>query len=101
VVAGPNERSGGLGEPDDVQQEECADNSCNQQAEDTSARNAEQTEYPDSDEGTNHSDDQIANETEPGALHDFASEESGDNPDDEKKQQVFSTHLIFSFVGWA
>lgn len=64
-IAGPNLRSVGLGEPDDVQKEERADNGCNQQTDDTSARNAEQTEYPDADEGAYYPDDQITDKTKP------------------------------------
>jgi hypothetical protein len=74
--------------PDDIQQDESPDNRGNQQAENASARNVEQAEYPHTDEGTYHPDNQITGQAEPSALHYFPGDEPGNDSDNEEQKQI-------------
>jgi hypothetical protein len=83
---------------DQVQQNERADNRRNQQTKKACARDVELTEQPDSDKGTYHPNDQISHQTEPAALPDVSGQESCQDPNPEKYQQMFRTHGVFSFI---
>jgi hypothetical protein len=85
-------RSAFFRQPDDIQKEESSDKRANQRTDDASARNTEQAKYPVANEGTYNPDNQITQQPEPFALHDFPGQEAGDNPDHEEKKQVFCAH---------
>ena len=54
---------------------------------------AELGQQPTSDEGTDDSDDEIADDPEPGALHDLAGEPTGNQADQQYDEKAFARHV--------
>jgi hypothetical protein len=48
-------------------------------------------QHPAADEGADHSDNQIADQTEAGALHDLPGQPAGDDTDQQNDQQTSPT----------
>src|SRR6202158_5711147 len=80
-------------EPDDQQQNNGPGSRRDDFAEDAGAdEDAELTEEPAADEGTDDADDDVAEKTEAAALDDDAGEPTGDGAEQEPNQNRFERH---------
>src|SRR5512134_1140601 len=80
---------GPFDQPEKEQQDASADRGADDRGKPPRAksRQAEHTPQPAADEGTDHADDEIADDAEAAALHDLAGEPAGDQADDQKYDQ--------------
>jgi hypothetical protein len=58
--------------------------------------NTELRKQPTTDEGAYYSDDDIADDPKPGALHDLTGQPSGNDADDQYDQETFNRHVTLS-----
>jgi hypothetical protein len=83
-------------EPDDQQQQQRADGGVDDCRDNARAEvEAELREEPTADEGTCDSDEEVADNPEPGALHDLARQPSGYETDHQYDQETFTRLCIF------
>src|SRR5690348_7588948 len=73
--------SGALDQPDDHQQDDRADRRIDDRADDAGQAQSQTRQQPAGDKCAEDADDDIANQTEPAALDDLASEPSGNRTD--------------------
>jgi hypothetical protein len=55
--------------------------------------NAELRKQPTADKGTDNSNDEIADDSKPGASHDLAGQPSGNEADQQYDQETFARHV--------
>src|SRR5947209_2971311 len=80
-----------LNEPDDQQQYQRADSGVDDRCNNAGAEmDSQLRKQPTADEGTYYSDDEIADDPEPGALHDLAGQPSGNEADDQYDEETLT-----------
>src|SRR5271170_7530494 len=86
----PPSGSAAANEADDDQQQNCADRGVSDRRDEAVAEmNVKLRERPTSDEGSGNADDEIAEDSESGALHDLASEPSRNDADADDDEKTF------------
>jgi len=77
-------------QPDDQQQDQCPDGGIDDRRHQTGAEmDAELRQQPAADECTDNSNNEIAGDTEPGALHDLPSQPPGNEAHQQYNQKTF------------
>jgi hypothetical protein len=78
-------------ELDDEKEYQCPDRGIDNGRDDAGAEvNAEAGQHPAADKGTNHSNDEVADDAETGPLHDLTSQPSGDKTDQQYEEKAFT-----------
>ena len=81
-------------EPDDQQQDQRADGGVDDRRDDAGAEmDAELRKQPAADEGADDSNEEIADDPEPGALHDLAGQPARNEADHQYDQETFTRHV--------
>src|SRR4051794_31655575 len=88
-------------EPDEQQQNQSADRGVDDRRNDTGAEmDAEPRKDPAADESADDPDQEIADDAEPGALHDLACQPSGNEADQQDDQEAFTGHVHRRFLAF-
>jgi hypothetical protein len=87
----PSPSASAANEPDDKQQDQRADGGVDDRRNDARAKmNAELRKQPTTNKGPYDSDDDIADDPEPGTLHDLTGQPSGNEADQQYDQETFT-----------
>jgi hypothetical protein len=89
--------SGSLDQPEEEDQDYGSNGGGNQAPDQPAGRNPEGPKEPATDEGSDHTDYKITDESKASALHQLPCKPSGDKADQKKPQQV---HILFSSYRW-
>jgi hypothetical protein len=81
-------------EPDDQQQYQAADGGVDDRLNNAQAEmDADQRQQPTADKGADDSNEEIAEDAEPGAAHDLAGQPSGNEADHQYDQETLTRHV--------